>query len=349
MKKLIMMLTVFLTLSIAVTGCGSISKDVSPNGDSQSAVSEGSANYDGLTVTIGVQGSGGLFGKAREEKWFEQEFEKLGVKVEWAEFQSGPPMTEAMASKRLDFAGLGNMPVVAGQAAGIPFTIISQTLDGKNNVAIIVKKDSAINSIEDLKGKKVAVAKGSNAYNFLYLGLKESGLQASDIEAIQLQPDEAQAAFETGGIDAWATWDPYITLNSLTDKGRVLTDGEQLGVLSPSFTIVRTEFAEKYPELVTLYLKIVEKSRLWEEAHLAEAQDRYAAEYKVPLGVIQGMRDRSSMINIPISDEIASELQKTADFQFEQKSIRKSIKVSDIIDNQYIEAALKQVSEESQK
>ena len=338
MKKLIMMLTVFLTLSIAVTGCGSISKDVSPNGDSQSAVSEGSANYDGLTVTIGVQGSGGLFGKAREEKWFEQEFEKLGVKVEWAEFQSGPPMTEAMASKRLDFAGLGNMPVVAGQAAGIPFTIISQTLDGKNNVAIIVKKDSAINSIEDLKGKKVAVAKGSNAYNFLYLGLKESGLQASDIEAIQLQPDEAQAAFETGGIDAWATWDPYITLNSLTDKGRVLTDGEQLGVLSPSFTIVRTEFAEKYPELVTLYLKIVEKSRLWEEAHLAEAQDRYAAEYKVPLGVIQGMRDRSSMINIPISDEIASELQ-----------IRKSIKVSDIIDNQYIEAALKQVSEESQK
>lgn len=349
MKKLITVLATLVALSIVVTGCASSSTEGNAKGTASSDHSADKPNYDSLTVNIGVQGSGGLFGKAREEKWFEQEFEKLGVKIEWAEFQSGPPMTEAMASKRLDFAGLGNMPVVAGQAAGIPFTVISQSLDGKNNVAIIVKKDSSIASIADLKGKKVAVAKGSNAYNFLYLGLKESGLQASDIEAIQLQPDEAQAAFETGGVDAWATWDPYITLNTLTDKGKVLVDGEQLGVLSPSFTIVRTEFAENYPELVTLYLKIVEKSRLWEDDNLAEAQDRYAAEYKIPLAVVQGMRERSLMINIPVSDEIAAELQKTADFQYEEKTIRKQIKVSDIIDNQYIEAALKQLSEDTQK
>lgn len=245
MNKFRFVFAAILTLSIVITGCASKEADKSTSAAATPS-SKKETSYEGLTVNIGVQGSGGLFGKAREEKWFEQEFEKLGVKVAWAEFQSGPPMTEAMASNRLDFAGLGNMPVVAAQAAGIPFKIISEALDGKNNVAIIVKKNSSIKSITDLKGKKVAVAKGSNAFNFLYRGLETGGLKGTDIEAIQLQPDEAQAAFETGGVDAWATWDPYITLNTLTDKGTVLADGGQLGVLSPSFYIVRQEFADKY-------------------------------------------------------------------------------------------------------
>ncbi|WKL01930.1 ABC transporter substrate-binding protein [Paenibacillus amylolyticus] len=134
------------------------------------------ASDDDVTVKIGVQGKGGLFGKAQEQKWFEDAFGELGVKVEWLEFQSGPPMIEAMASNHLDFAGMGNMPPISAQAAGIDFKIISQLLDGKNNVAIIVPKDSPIKNIADLKGKKVAVTKGSNAYNFLYLVLEKAGL-----------------------------------------------------------------------------------------------------------------------------------------------------------------------------
>lgn len=343
MKQLRLMITTILLVAVFATGCANSEN----SGGKESSKSKGSAdskeaaNYDGLTVTLGVQGSGGLLGKAREEKWFEEEFEKLGVKVEWAEFQSGPPMTEAMASNRLDFAGLGNMPIVAAQAADIPFTVISQLLVGKNNVAIIVPADSKLQAVTDLKGKKIAVAKGSNAYNFLYRGLETSGVKASDVEVIQLQPDEAQPAFETGSVDAWATWDPYITLNTLTGKGKVLTDGEQLGVLSPSFQIVRSEFAEKYPELVILYLKIFEKTRLWEEQNQDEALERYATERKVPVEVIKGTWERGRTINTSVSDEIIAEQQKTADFQFSIKNIRKEVDVSKVFDNQYIEAALK--------
>jgi len=300
-------------------------------------------DYKGLKLVLGVQGSGGLWGKAREEKWFEQEFEKLGVQIEWAEFQSGPPMTEAMASGKLDFAGLGNMPVVAGQAAGIPFRIISQSLDGKNNVAIVVQPNSEAKSVADLKGKKVAVTTGSNAFNFLNRALEESGLSSSDIEAINLAPNEAQPAFENGSVEAWATWDPNITLTTLTGKGKVLTDGGQLGILSPSFYIVREKIAADYPELVTLYLKVLEKTRLWEEQNLDEAVARYAAEWKVPAAVIQGIQERSKALNIPVSQEIATELQKTADFQFASKTIRKQIDVTQYIDNQFIEQALAEI------
>ncbi|MFF2092870.1 aliphatic sulfonate ABC transporter substrate-binding protein [Paenibacillus sp. NPDC058174] len=322
-----------LLVAVFVAGCANTEKSGGDHKDGN--------KYEGLTVRLGVQGSGGLNGKAREAKWYEDEFGKLGVKVEWAEFQSGPPMTEAIASNHLDFAGLGNMPIVAAQAADIPFKVISQLLEGKNNVAIIIPNNSALKTVEDLKGKKIAVAKGSNAYNFLYRGLAEAGIKDSEVQIIQLQPDEAQPAFETGAVDAWATWDPYITLNTLTGKAKVLTDGEQLGVLSPSFQIVRKDFADKYPELVTLYLKVFEKARLWEEQNLDEALNRYATERKVPVEVIKGTQVRSKTINTPVSDAIIAEQQKTADFQFEIGNIRKKINVSDVFDNQYVEEALK--------
>ncbi|MGV2882099.1 aliphatic sulfonate ABC transporter substrate-binding protein [Paenibacillus taichungensis] len=332
MKKSHLVLVMVLAMSLLTMACASKSSNENASG---------SGTSQNVTVKIGIQGSGGLFGKAREEKWFEQEFEKTGAKVEWIEFQSGPPMTEAIASNKLDIASLGNMPIIAAQAANIPFKIVSQVLDGKNNVAIIVPAGSTAQSLSDLKGKKIAVTKGSNAYNFLYRGLEKSGLTDKDFEIIQLQPDETQSAFETGSVDAWATWDPYITLNTLTGKGKVLSDGEQLGVLSPSFTIAGTGFAEEHPELVTLYLKVVNKALKWESEHETEAIDRYAAERNVPASVISGTFERSRMINTSVNENIVEELQQTADFQYKVKNIRNQVVVKTITDNQYIDAALK--------
>lgn len=332
MKKSHLVLVMVLAMSLLTMACASKSSNENASG---------SGTSQNVTVKIGIQGSGGLFGKAREEKWFEQEFEKTGAKVEWIEFQSGPPMTEAIASNKLDIASLGNMPIIAAQAANIPFKIVSQVLDGKNNVAIIVPAGSTAQSLSDLKGKKIAVTKGSNAYNFLYRGLEKSGLTDKDFEIIQLQPDETQSAFETGSVDAWATWDPYITLNTLTGKGKVLSDGEQLGVLSPSFTIAGTGFAEEHPELVTLYLKVVNKALKWESEHETEAIDRYAAERNVPASVISGTFERSRMINTSVNENIVEEMQQTADFQYKVKNIRNQVVVKTITDNQYIDAALK--------
>ncbi|MBY0219828.1 aliphatic sulfonate ABC transporter substrate-binding protein [Paenibacillus illinoisensis] len=349
MNKRYGLITALLVLILIVGGCrnaaGTGEKDASPGQTAGTSAIEGNpdskAPYEDVTVKIGVQGKGGLFGKAQEQKWFEEAFGEVGAKVEWVEFQSGPPMVEAMASNHLDFAGMGNMPPISAQAAGIDFKIISQVLDGKNNVAIIVPTDSLIQTIADLKGKKVAVTKGSNAYNFLYQVLVKAGLAKSDIQEIQLQPDETQPSFESGKVDAWAVWDPYITLNTLSGKGRVLADGETEGVLSPSFQLVRSDFANEYPELVTLYLKIFEQARQWEATNQEEAFQRYADERNIPIELVQGMQSRAAMINIPVSDDIIASQQNTADFQFELGTIRKRINVADVFDNQYIEEALK--------
>jgi ABC transporter, substrate-binding protein, aliphatic sulfonates family len=354
MRKRYGLIAVILVLVLIAAGCGNSNKNAnggsdakpseSANASAGSSASEPASeqpSYDGVTVKIGVQGKGGLFGKAQEEKWFETAFEALGAKVEWVEFQSGPPMIEAMASNHLDFAGMGNMPPISAQAAGVEFKIVSQLLDGKNNVAIIVPTESEIKSIADLKGKKVAVTKGSNAYNFLYRVLEKAGLKESDIQEIQLQPDETQPSFEGGKVDAWAVWDPYISLNTLSGKARVLADGESEGVLSPSFQLVRGDFAKEYPELVTLYLKTFEQALQWEKSNQDEAFQRYADERSIPLELVKGIQSRSASINIPVSDEIIAGQQDTADFQFGLGTIRKQINVSEVFDNQYIEEALK--------
>ncbi|MBP2002497.1 sulfonate transport system substrate-binding protein [Paenibacillus shirakamiensis] len=333
MKKWSIALLLLITV-LATAGCAS--KDTT-----KTVTADGKTDYKGLTLTLGVQGTGGLFAKAREEKWYEQAFEKLGVTVKWAEFQSGPPMTEAMASNKLDFAGLGNMPIIAAQAAGIPFEIISQVLDGKRNTAIIVPAKSTLKDIKDLKGKKVAVAKGSNAYNLLTRSLHDAGVEASDVQIIQLQPNDAQPAFDSGQVDAWATWDPFITINTLTGKGKVLYEGEALGVLAPSFNIVRKEIADKYPELVSTYLSVYEKSLQWEKNNHTEVTKKYAADYKIPVPIVEGMLQRSTSINIPVTPEITAELQKTADFQSSIGTIRKKIDVSKIVNNTFINEALK--------
>lgn len=330
MKKQFKLFSLLLALVFLIIGCAQ-----------EQVTSKDSETKEDVVVKIGVQGSGGLFGKAQEDKLFEKAFEKYGATIEWVEFQSGPPMTEAIASNKLDFAGLGNMPIIAAQVANIPFTVISQVLEGKKNVGIVVHSSSGISNLNDLVGKKVAVGKGTNAYDFLFRGLMKEGVDPEKLEIINLNPDEAQAAFDAGSVDAWAVWEPYLTINTLSGKGTIIADGEKLDILSPSYQIVRTSFAEKYPDLVVAYLKTYDELLQWESENEEEAVNRYATERNLPSTLMEETRKRALGISIPVSDEVIAEHQRTADFQYEIGTIRKEINVSEVFDNQYIEKALK--------
>ena len=93
----------------------------------------------------------------------------------------------------------------------------------------------------------------------MYRALDKEDINAKDVNVIQLQPDEAQPAFESGSVDAWAIWDPFISLHTVNKGAKVITDGERLNVSSPEFLIARTKFAKEHPELVEKFLKVYEK------------------------------------------------------------------------------------------
>jgi sulfonate transport system substrate-binding protein len=331
----------FITIAILfifLTGCSASTK---------TTAEEKSSSKEDLTVNIGIQQSLGPLLIAKEKGWFEEEFAKVGVKVKWTVFQSGPPHFEAIAANRLDFGAVGNSPVIAGQSADIPFKEIALSQDGLKANAIIVPKDSKIQSLKELKGKKVGVAKGSSGFALLYSAIDKAGLTPEDVEIIQLQPDEALPAFESGAIDAWSIWEPFVSLQVLTKDARILEDGESLNVYSPGFVIGRSAFTEEHPDLTVLFLKVYEKARLFEKENQEETIELYANSRKIDKEVVRRVLDNTEALNAPITKEIIESQQATADFQYELKAISKKIDTSKVVDNTYIEQALKEIQKES--
>lgn len=313
------------------------------SGCQQQANSEekGQGDKEEVTVNIGIQQSIWPILIAKEKGWFEEEFEKAGAKVNWIEFQSGPSYFEAIASNRLDLGRVGNIPVIAGQSGGIDFIEIATASSGEKGDAILVPKDSSIKNAKDLIGKKVAVAKGSSAYGLLYRLLEKENIDPSEIEIIQLQPDEAQAAFETKKVDAWAIWEPFQSIQVVKNGAKVITNGESIGSFSPGFQIVRNQFAKEHPELVELYLKVTEKATRWQNDNKAEAIKLYAKLKNTDEDVITRVLENSVPANNPITEEVVKEQQITADLLFELKALNKKVDASEPVDNSFIEKVLK--------
>ncbi|MFN2746785.1 aliphatic sulfonate ABC transporter substrate-binding protein [Bacillus sp. z60-18] len=296
-------------------------------------------------IRIGVQQSLSPLLLAKEKGWFEKEFAEEGIKVKWTEFQSGPPQFEGIAAAKIDFSQVGNSPVIAGQAAGINFKEIALSQDGLKANGILVKKGSGIKNIKDLKGKKVAVAKGSSGFDFLYQAFDKAGLKPSDVNVIQLQPDEAMPAFESGAVDAWSIWEPFLSLKTIKSDADILVDGETINRYSPGFTLVRSEFADRHPEEVVRFLEVYDKAVKWQKSHKKEAVETYSKIKNIDKEVVENVLKNTEPLNEPISENIVKTQQETADFQYRLKAINKKIDVRKVVDNSFIEEAQKATSE----
>ncbi|MCY8511915.1 aliphatic sulfonate ABC transporter substrate-binding protein [Bacillus atrophaeus] len=324
MKKAFLLLSAVIFL---LTGCGS----------------DGASGKKELKeINIGIQQSLSPLLIAKEKGWFEEAFEKEGIKVKWTEFQSGPPQFEGLAADKLDFSQVGNSPVISGQAAGISFKEIGLSQDGLKANGILVKKDSGIHNLKDLKGKKIAVAKGSSGFDFLYKALDQEGLSAGDVNIIQLQPDEPTSAFENGAVDAWSIWEPYLSIETLKHEAKIIANGETTDLYSPGFTLVRTKFADEYPDEVVRFLKVYDKAVAWQKKHREEAAVLYADIKNLDKEVVKNVLNNTEPLNEIINDDIIKAQQETADFQYRTKAINKKIDVKEVVDNSFIKKALKE-------
>lgn len=294
-----------------------------------------------VTVNIAVNGGLNLLTVAKSKGWFEEEFAKLNAKVEWHEFQSSVPLLEGIVSNRVDFSFIGDGTVVTGKAANSPFTVISTTGIQGNQNSVIVKKDNPIQSIADLNGKTVAVAKGSSAHIFLIKALEKNNMKESDLKIVELQPDEANSAFQTDRIDAWATWDPYVTTEVKSDRARIVESVETMNIVAPALMIGRDKFISENPELTAAYLKAYQRTVDWVNANKDEAAALLAEEKKMDLELVKTLVDYTNYINTPVTEDVQAAMQSTADILLEAGTIKDKVDISKVFDNSYIEEALK--------
>ncbi len=184
----------------------------------------GQASAQNRVLRIGYQKYGTLvLEKARGT--LEQRLAKLGVSVTWTEFLGGPALLEAMGAESIDFGITGDAPPIFAQAAGVPLVYVGAEPASPHGEALIVLDDSPIHSVADLRGKRVALNRGSNVHNLLVRVLQANGMSLTDITAVYLKPSDARPAFENGAVDAWVQWDPYLAAAETAVKTRKIADG----------------------------------------------------------------------------------------------------------------------------
>ena len=251
-----------------------------------------------------------------------------GVDVKWTEFPFGPPLLEAINVGSIDVGSVGESPPIFAQAAGADLVYVGNEPPAPAAEAIIVPKDSLIKSVVELKGKRVAVAKGSNANYLLIKLLEKAGLKFSDIEVIYLPPADARAAFESGRVDAWSIWDPFLAASEKQLGARVIADGKGV-VANHQFYLAARSFAEKYPAVLHILIEEIDRIDQWGRLNPKEVAKFFAPQIGIDLPIVELAAQRLSYGVKPVSDEVLAQQQKIADTFYELKLVPKQVHVAD--------------------
>lgn len=181
--------------------------------------------------------------------------EEMKTDVEWVQFGSGANALTALASGQVDISRLGSTPTVASIARGLPIKMIAISGVVARSERLIARSDIA--DVAALNGRTIAYPPGSTAHYALMAALKVAGVADSEVTLLSMQPSEMLASWERGDIDAAYVWGPF-SHNMEASDGKELLATEDLqadGYYVWNDYVVRTEFAEKYPEAVVAFLR----------------------------------------------------------------------------------------------
>jgi len=235
-----------------------------------------------------------------------------GTTVEWALFPSGPPMLEAMAAGAVDFGTTGDTPPIFAQAAGAPLVYVAyQPISGVGE-GVVVPPDSPLQSGKDLKGKRIAVTKGSSAHLLLIHALRSAGLTWADVTPVFLTPSDAAGAFGSGSIDAWSIWDPYMALAQKDQKARVLVSGASLP-RTDAFYLASAKIAHEAPDLLRDFLNALRVEAAWGETHQDEMVKIISGANHLPADVVLTSLRRGPLAVEPMTAESVVRQQAAAD------------------------------------
>jgi taurine transport system substrate-binding protein len=218
------------------------------------AVDHSGDQADKPTIRIGYQSfpSGDLI--VKNNKWLEQALPNYNIK--WTKFDSGADVNTAFIAKELDFGALGSSPVARGLSAplNIPYKVAFVLDVAGDNEALVARNGSGVNTIADLKGKRIGTPFASTAHYSLLAALNQNGVSAKDVQLVDLQPQAILAAWDRGDIDAAYSWLP--TLDQLRKTGKDLITSRQLakdGKPTLDLGAVRDEFANVHPDVVDIW------------------------------------------------------------------------------------------------
>jgi sulfonate transport system substrate-binding protein len=277
----------------------------------------------------------------KDKKFLEQDLARDGISVQWTQSLGSNKALELLNSKSVDFGSTAGAAALIGKANGNPIKAI-YVYSRPEWTALVVRKDSPITKVEDLKGKKVAVTRGTDPHIFLLRALHEAGLTEKDIEMVVLQHPDGRIALEKGDVDAWAGLDPMMAQTEIQSGSRLFyrnVNFNSYGVLN-----VREEFVRQYPAYVERVLAAYEKARLWALQNPEEFRKLFASDAKFDDSVITKVLQRTDFSNSTIGDNQRQVIIAAGEVLKQNNVINSSTDVSatvnDLIDPRYAQAVV---------
>ncbi|WP_116188388.1 sulfonate ABC transporter substrate-binding protein [Paenibacillus taihuensis] len=336
-RNLSLVMITLLSLTLLLAACGSNNGSSANEGGSTSTNSNASSDSKDSNDSKGASGTKeihigyqkyGTVNILKAKGTLDKRLEAEGYKITWTEFPGGPQLLEALNVGSIDIGHTGEAPPIFAQAAGAPLVYLAHEPASPNSEGILVPKGSPIKSIADLKGKKVALNKGSNVHYLLVKALEKAGVKYSDITTVFLPPGDARVAFENGTVDAWVIWDPFLAAAQTATGGTLLTDGKDL-VSNIEYYLASRKFAEENGPVIEAFKEELDKIDKWAETNQKDVAALLSPQLGIDVPSLELAAARRGYGLAPIEDSIVEAQQKIAETFFDLKLIPKAIQVKD--------------------
>jgi sulfonate transport system substrate-binding protein len=281
------------------------------------------------TIRIGFQKYGTLV-LLKTKGLLEEKLKPLGWSVQWTEFPAGPQLLEALNVGAIDFGTTGEAPPIFAQAAGAPLVYVGYEPPAPKGEAILVPQDSPLKTVADLRGRNVALNKGSNVHYLLVKALEKAGVKYSEIKTSFLPPADARAAFEKGAVDAWVIWDPFLAAAEAATGARQLSDGT--GVVSNhQFYLASRAFSDEHADVIKIAFDSLGEIDQWVRDNPKDVAALFSPALGIPAPILEVAVSRQAYGIKPIDDDVVAKQQRIADAFVELGLIPKAIKIADAV------------------
>ena len=267
---------------------------------------------------------------ARESGWIDEAMSEIGVDVVWTDFESGPPMNESFAAGQQDIGVIGDVPAVSAIVAGQDNVYIASA-EGGPSYGMLVADDSGIESIEDLKGKKIGLTIGSTAQNLTEKLLSSVDLDYNtDVEVINISTGDAQVVLTNGDVDAVVIWEPNVSRLDAMDGIHLLADGGDVGFPGMNVVFARKAFVDENPDIVKAYLEQYWRATKAYEENPDEYADLLSGYFNLDASLIAQAASKYNYV-LEFSDADVEGLQDTVSFLMNIGAIFDEITVKDYV------------------
>jgi sulfonate transport system substrate-binding protein len=229
----------------------------------------------------------------KEQGLLEKEFAKDGIAIRWVQTLGSNKALEFLNAGSIDFGSTAGSAALLAKINGNPIKSI-YVYSRPEWTALVTRKDSTITNVADLKGKRVAVTRGTDPHIFLVRALLDAGLTEKDITPVLLQHPDGKTALIRGDVDAWAGLDPMMAQAEVEDGAKLFfrkPEANTWGILN-----VREEFLKDHPDLVKRVLAVYEDARKFSLANYAEEKRVFIAATKLPEAVVdKQLKERTAL------------------------------------------------------